>query len=128
MSDLVSKISASGLSAGVFLLWWPAHVTSQGGDVLLARGVLWAAAFELLLIGFRPLERAIGRAVREREPAALAPTRIGPGAPRRGGGAGGARPDADRPRPRGRRRGRRRPGRPALRHPRRGHPRPRRRA
>jgi hypothetical protein len=77
MSDLVSKISASGLSAGVFLLWWPAHVTSQGGDVLLARGVLWAAAFELLLLGFRPLERAIGRAVREREPAVLAPSRIG---------------------------------------------------
>ena len=77
MSDLVSKISASGLSAGVFLLWWPAHVASQGGDVLLARGVLWAAAFELLLLGFRPLERAIGRAVREREAAALAPQRIG---------------------------------------------------
>jgi hypothetical protein len=77
MSDLVSKISASGLSAGVFLLWWPAHVTSQGGDVLLARGVLWAAAFELLLLGFRPLERAVGRAVREREPAVLAPSRIG---------------------------------------------------
>jgi hypothetical protein len=77
MSDLVSKISASGLSAGVFLLWWPAHVASQGGDVLLARGVLWAAAFELLLLGFRPLERAIGRAVRDRDPAALAPMRIG---------------------------------------------------
>jgi hypothetical protein len=77
MSDLVSKISASGLSAGVFLLWWPAHVTSQGGDVLLARGVLWAAAFEVLLLSFRPLERAIGRAVREREPAVLAPSRIG---------------------------------------------------
>jgi hypothetical protein len=77
MSDLVSKISASGLSAGVFLVWWPAHVASQGGDVLLARGVLWAAAFELLLIGFRPLERSIGRAVRERSTAALAPRRIG---------------------------------------------------
>jgi hypothetical protein len=77
MSDLVSKISASGLSAGVFLIWWPAHVVSQGGDVLLARGILWAAAFELLLLGFRPLERAIGRAVREREPSALVPSRIG---------------------------------------------------
>jgi hypothetical protein len=77
MSDLVSKISASGLSAGVFLLWWPAHVTSQGGDVLLARGILWAAAFELLLLGFRPLERAIERAVRDRAPGELAPSRIG---------------------------------------------------
>jgi hypothetical protein len=77
MSDLVSKISASGLSAGVFLLWWPAHVTSQGGGVLLARGILWAAAFELLLLGFRPLERAIERAVRDRAPGELAPRRIG---------------------------------------------------
>ena len=78
MSDLISKVSASGLSAGVFLLWWPAHVPSQGGDVLLVRGVLWALAFEILLVGFRPLERAVGRAVRTREAGALAPRRIAP--------------------------------------------------
>jgi hypothetical protein len=78
MADLLSKVTASGLSAGIFLLWWPAHVPSQGSDVLLVRGVLWALAFEILLIGFRPLERAVGRAVRTREPAAIAPRRIAP--------------------------------------------------
>src|SRR4051794_41560836 len=89
MSDLISKISASGLSAGVFLVWWPAHVTSQGGDVVLARGVLWAAAFELLLLGFRPLERAIGRAVRERSP---------PSSPRAGSAASSSSPSSRPPR------------------------------
>jgi hypothetical protein len=78
VSDLLSKVSASGLSAGVFLLWWPAHVPSQGSDVLLVRGVLWALVFEILLLGFRPLERAIGRAVRTREAGAFAPRRIAP--------------------------------------------------
>src|SRR4051812_2870782 len=78
MSDIFSKVTASGLSAGVFLLWWPAHVTSQGSEALLARGVLWALAFEVLLLGFRPLERAVGRAVRTREADALAPRRIAP--------------------------------------------------
>src|SRR4051812_34801536 len=78
MSDILSKVSASGLSAGVFLLWWPAHITSQGSEALLARGVLWALAFEVLLLGFRPLERAVGRAVRTRETDVLAPRRIAP--------------------------------------------------
>jgi hypothetical protein len=78
MSDILSKVSASGLSAGIFLLWWPAHVASQGSEALLARGVLWALAFEVLLLGFRPLERAVGRAVRTRETGALAPRRITP--------------------------------------------------
>src|SRR4051812_32273160 len=78
MADLLSKVSASGLSAGVFLLWWPAHVASQGSEALLVRGVLWALAFEILLLGFRPLERTVGRAVRTREPGALAPRRIAP--------------------------------------------------
>jgi hypothetical protein len=78
MSDILSKVTASGLSAGVFLLWWPAHITSQGSEALLARGVLWALAFEVLLLGFRPLERAVGRAVRTRERGVLAPRRIAP--------------------------------------------------
>jgi hypothetical protein len=78
MSDILSKVTASGLSAGVFLLWWPAHVTSQGNEALLARGVLWALAFEILLLGFRPLERAVERAVRTRETDVLAPRRIAP--------------------------------------------------
>src|SRR3954452_924239 len=78
MSDILSKVSASGLSAGVFLLWWPAHVTAQGSAALLARGVLWALAFEMLLLAFRPLERAVGRAVRTRETGALAPRHLAP--------------------------------------------------
>src|SRR3954462_8241597 len=78
MSDIFSKVTASGLSAGVFLLWWPAHVSSQGSEALLVRGVLWALAFEGLLLGFRPLERAVGRAVRAREARAIAPRRIAP--------------------------------------------------
>jgi len=78
MHDILSKVSASGLSAGVFLLWWPAHITSQGSQALLVRGVLWALAFEILLLGFRPLERTVGRAVRDRETGVLAPRRIAP--------------------------------------------------
>jgi hypothetical protein len=78
MNDMLSKVSASGLSAGVFLLWWPAHVSSQGSEALLVRGVLWALVFEILLLGFRPLERAVGRAVRDRETGVLAPRRIAP--------------------------------------------------
>ena len=78
MSDILSKVSASGLSAGVFLLWWPAHITSRGSEALVARGVLWALAFEVLLLGFRPLERAVGRAVKSREADTLAPRRIAP--------------------------------------------------
>jgi hypothetical protein len=78
MSDILSKVSASGLSAGVFLLWWPAHVASQGNGALLMRGVLWALAFEILLLGLRPLERALGRAVRTRDADVIAPRRIAP--------------------------------------------------
>src|SRR3954466_11905597 len=78
MSDLLSKVSASGLSAGVFLLWWPAHVASQGNGALLMRGVLWALAFEIMLLGPRPLERAVGRAVRTRDSGVIAPRRIAP--------------------------------------------------
>src|SRR3954447_19715086 len=107
MQDILSKVSASGLSAGVFLLWWPAHVSSQGSEALLVRGVLWALAFEVLLLGFRPLERAVGRAVRARE--ARAPPPAAPPAPPRGG-----RPPPRRPRGRcSGRRARRSPRRPA---------------
>src|SRR5919197_862393 len=78
MSDLVSKVLAGGLSAGVFVVWWPAHVPAQGGEWLLARGLLWTLAFELLLLAFRPLERTVGDAVRRREARAMAPRRIAP--------------------------------------------------
>jgi outer membrane biosynthesis protein TonB len=71
MSDLVSKVSAGGLSAGVFLLWWPAHVTAQGGEWLFVRGILWSLVFEILLVAFKPLEQAVAAAVRRREAPAL---------------------------------------------------------
>jgi hypothetical protein len=66
MSGLVSKVLAGGLSAGIFLLWWPAHVTAQGNEWLFVRGILWSLAFELLLLAYKPLEAAITGAVRDR--------------------------------------------------------------
>src|ERR671922_71339 len=67
MSGLVSKVLAGGLSAGIFLLWWPAHVTAQGSEWLFIRGILWSLAFEVLLLAYKPLEQAITGAVRDRE-------------------------------------------------------------
>jgi hypothetical protein len=66
MSGLGSKVLAGGLSAGIFLLWWPAHVTAQGNEWLFVRGILWSLAFELLLLAYKPLEAAITGAVRDR--------------------------------------------------------------
>ena len=43
MSGLIPKVLAGGLSAGIFLLWWPAHVTATGGEWLFVRGILWSA-------------------------------------------------------------------------------------
>jgi hypothetical protein len=71
MSGLFSKVLAGGVSAGIFLLWWPAHVTAQGGEWLFIRGILWSLAFEILMLAYSPLETAIMGAVREREPRAL---------------------------------------------------------
>jgi hypothetical protein len=71
MSGLFSKVLAGGVSAGIFLLWWPAHVTAQGSEWLFVRGILWSLAFEILLFAYSPLEKAIVRAVREREPRTL---------------------------------------------------------
>ena len=60
----------------MFLLWWPAHITSQGSEALLVRGILWSLAFEILLLGYRPLEQDRScRAVRDREPACCAARR-----------------------------------------------------
>ena len=64
--DLVSKICAGGLSAGVFLIWWPSHVAGEGLGQLVLRGLLWTLTFELLLVAFIPLERLVLRAVRAR--------------------------------------------------------------
>jgi hypothetical protein len=64
MSDLVSKVLAGGLSAAIFLLWWPAHVPADGPEWLAVRGLLWTLAFEILLRSFCPLERAMASTVR----------------------------------------------------------------
>jgi hypothetical protein len=78
MGDLVSKVLAGGLSAGVFLLWWPSVVPAEGNEWLFVRGLLWTLAFEVLLLAFRPVERTVGRAVREREARTVAPRRLAP--------------------------------------------------
>jgi hypothetical protein len=73
MSDLVSKVLAGGVSAGIFLLWWPAHVSADGPEWLVVRGLLWTLALEILALCFIPLERAITAGVRDRGLRALAP-------------------------------------------------------
>jgi hypothetical protein len=65
-SNLISKIAAGGLSAGIFLIWWPGHVGGEGLSQLVVRGLLWTLSFELLLLAFQPLESLITRRVRER--------------------------------------------------------------
>ena len=64
--DLVSKLLAAGLSAGVFLIWWPLHHPATDLGSLVIRGALWTLTFELLLLAFAPLERLVTRALRER--------------------------------------------------------------
>src|SRR5436305_6103943 len=64
--DLISKLLAAGLSAGVFLIWWPEHHPTAGLMSLVVRGALWTLLYELLLVAFAPLERMARRAVGER--------------------------------------------------------------
>jgi len=64
--DLISKLLAAGLSAGVFLIWWPEHHPTAGLMSLVVRGALWTLLYELLLVTFAPLERTARRAVGER--------------------------------------------------------------
>jgi hypothetical protein len=81
--NLVSKVIAAGLAAGVFLLWWPAHLPSAGAQWLVLRGLAWTLAFEVLVLAFAPLEqmttgvltrrRAAARARRVRGALAAAP-------------------------------------------------------
>jgi hypothetical protein len=73
MSDLVSKVLAGGLSAALFLFWWPTAVPGSGPEWLLLRGILWALVFELLLLSFCPLERAVTGALRARAIRGLTP-------------------------------------------------------
>src|SRR4051794_14152993 len=62
--DLFSKLVAAGLSAGVFLLWWPEHHATSGLTSLIVRGALWTLCFELLVVAFAPLERRMTAALR----------------------------------------------------------------
>jgi len=64
--DLLSKLLAAGLSAGLFLIWWPEHHPTAGLSSLVLRGALWTLTFELLLLAFAPLERQVVRALRRR--------------------------------------------------------------
>ena len=76
MSGLIPKVLAGGLSAGIFLLWWPAHVTATGSEWLFVRGILWSLAFEILLAAYSPVEKAVMGAVRAREPRRLGTPRV----------------------------------------------------
>jgi hypothetical protein len=63
LDNLLSKVIAAGLAAGVFLLWWPAHLPSAGVQWLVLRGLAWTLAFEILVLSFVPFERMATRAV-----------------------------------------------------------------
>src|SRR3954467_9356177 len=76
-SDLISKLLAAGLSAGLFLIWWPEHHATTGLASLALRGALWTLTFELLLLAFAPLERHVARLVRERVELRRPDVRIG---------------------------------------------------
>src|SRR5881398_2811945 len=65
-SDLISKLLAAGLSAGLFLIWWPEHHAAAGLSSLVVRGALWTLTYELLLVAFTPLERLARRAISAR--------------------------------------------------------------
>jgi hypothetical protein len=68
IDNLLSKVIAAGLAAGVFLLWWPAHLPSAGVPWLVLRGLAWTLAFEILVLSFVPFERMATRAlIRRRE-------------------------------------------------------------
>jgi hypothetical protein len=66
LDNLLSKVIAAGLAAGVFLLWWPAHLPSTGVQWLVLRGLAWTLAFEVLALSFVPLEQMATRAVTRR--------------------------------------------------------------
>jgi hypothetical protein len=63
LNNLISKVLAGGLAAGVFLFWWPAHLPSTGGEWLVVRGLAWALAYEVLMLSFCPLENLAARSL-----------------------------------------------------------------
>jgi len=72
LDNLLSKVIAAGLAAGVFLLWWPVHLPSNGVGWLVLRGLAWTLAFEVLVLCFVPLERMATRALTARRAASRA--------------------------------------------------------
>jgi hypothetical protein len=66
LNNLISKVLAAGLAAGVFLIWWPAHLPSTGVEWLVLRGLAWTLAFEILVLSFCPLENMATRAITRR--------------------------------------------------------------
>jgi hypothetical protein len=90
LDNLLSKVIAAGLAAGVFLLWWPAHLPSTGVPWLVLRGLAWTLAFEVLVLCFVPLEGMATRALRRRREGRASRVRrrvAGAPAPARAGGA-----------------------------------------
>jgi hypothetical protein len=63
LNNLISKVLAGGLAAGIFLFWWPAHLPSTGGEWLVLRGLAWALAYEILMLSFCPLENLATRSM-----------------------------------------------------------------
>jgi hypothetical protein len=72
LNNLISKVLAAGLAAGVFLIWWPAHLPSTGVEWLVLRGLAWTLAFEILILSFCPLENIATRAMTRRRTASQA--------------------------------------------------------
>jgi outer membrane biosynthesis protein TonB len=72
LNNLISKVLAAGLAAGVFLIWWPAHLPSTGVEWLVLRGLAWTLAFEILVLSFCPLENIATRAMTRRRSAVQA--------------------------------------------------------
>ncbi len=72
LNNLISKVLAAGLAAGVFLIWWPAHLPSTGVEWLVLRGLAWTLAFEILVLSFCPLESIATRSITRRRAAAQA--------------------------------------------------------
>jgi DNA-binding protein HU-beta len=66
LDNLVSKVTAAGLAAGLFLLWWPTHLPSTGMQWLVLRGLAWTLVFEILVLSFVPLERLAARGLKRR--------------------------------------------------------------
>jgi outer membrane biosynthesis protein TonB len=66
LKNLISKVLAAGLAAGIFLIWWPAHLPSTGVEWLVLRGLAWTLAFEILVLSFCPLENLATRSLARR--------------------------------------------------------------